>query len=162
MLVEYDQLFAGDVQWEERARTFTAKTRDISQILAECELHFPYPIHEVVTYQRSCHMTNVQKVVTEPLNLLKRIPGITVVEMTNPHQCCGSAGIYNVVHFDESMEILDEKMKTMKETRATTIVTTNPGCLLQMKLGVKREGLSSKVHTVHLVELLAESAGLSK
>lgn len=75
-------------------------------------------------------------------------------------QCCGSAGIYNVVHYAESMEILDHKMSYSKKTQAATIVTTNPGCLLQMKLGIKREGLESHVRAIHLVELLAEAVGL--
>ncbi|MFM1655146.1 (Fe-S)-binding protein [Brevibacillus sp. B_LB10_24] len=161
LLVEYHHLFHGDPVWEERARKFVAKTRDISQVLAQCELPLQHPIDEVVTYQRSCHMSNVQKVVREPLELIKRIPGITFREMANPGQCCGSAGIYNVVNYEESMEILDVKMETMKATKATIIVTTNPGCLLQMKLGVQREGLSREVRTLHLIELLAESAGLS-
>lgn len=160
MLVEYDQLFHGDPEWEARAKAFVAKTRDISQILAQCELPFMQPINEVVTYQRSCHMTNVQKVVKEPLDLIKKIPGVTFKEMANPNMCCGSAGIYNVVNYGESMEILDVKMDAVKATGGTTIVTTNPGCLLQMKLGVQREGLTGQVRAVHLVELLAESAGL--
>ncbi|ALS23702.1 (Fe-S)-binding protein [Paenibacillus naphthalenovorans] len=161
MLVEYDHLFHGDPEWETRAKAFVAKTRDITQVLAQCELPLAKPVDEIVTYQRSCHMTNVQKVVKEPLELIKRIPGITYKEMANPNMCCGSAGIYNVVNYEESMEILDVKMETVKTTQATTIVTTNPGCLLQMKLGVQREGMSAKVRTVHLVELLAESCGIS-
>jgi glycolate oxidase iron-sulfur subunit len=160
MLVEYHHLFHGDPQWEARAKAFVAKTRDISQVLAQCDLPLTKPINEVVTYQRSCHMTNVQKVVNEPLELIKRVPGVIYREMRNPNMCCGSAGIYNVVNYEESMEILDVKMETVRETAATTIVTTNPGCLLQMKLGVQREGLSATVRAVHLVELLAEAAGL--
>ncbi|MDQ0338314.1 glycolate oxidase iron-sulfur subunit [Caldalkalibacillus uzonensis] len=160
MLVEYDHLFHDDPQWEERAKAFVAKTRDISQVLAQCELPLTKPVNEIITYQRSCHMTNVQKVTTEPLDLIKRIPGVTFREMANPDMCCGSAGIYNVLNYKESMEILDVKMETVKETTATTIVTTNPGCLLQMKLGVQREGLSERVRVVHLAELLAESAEL--
>lgn len=48
-------------------------------------------------------------------------------------------------------------MKNAVATQATTIVTANPGCLLQMKLGIEREGLSSKVRAVHLVDLLLEA-----
>jgi len=75
--------------------------------------------------------------------------------------CCGSAGIYNIIHFDASMSILDEKMKNMKASDASVIITTNPGCLLQMKLGIEREKLSSSVRVLHLVEYLAEAAGIS-
>jgi glycolate oxidase iron-sulfur subunit len=164
MLIEYDHLFRGDPEWEPRARTFVEKTRDISQVLT---MTGPLPIvkqtnqkKEVVTYQRSCHMTNVQKVTKEPLQLIRSIPGIELREMEDPDKCCGSAGIYNIVNYNESMDILDDKMSTVKNTGATTIITTNPGCLLQMKMGIIREGLQDKVRAVHLVELLAEACGI--
>ncbi|MDU2240858.1 MAG: (Fe-S)-binding protein [Paenibacillus sp.] len=161
MLVEYGQLLSGEPEWENRAAAFSRKSRDISQVLAEIRLPLTIPINETVTYQRSCHMTNVQKVVSEPLKLLQSIPGIRLTEMENPHLCCGSAGTYNIVHHKEAMSILDIKMNTVKKSKAAVIVTTNPGCLLQMQLGIARAGLSEKMRAVHLVELLAESAGLS-
>jgi glycolate oxidase iron-sulfur subunit len=160
-LVEYGHLLAGDPVWEERAAAFARKNRDISQILSQCSLPYKNRIEAIVTYQRSCHMTNVQKVVNEPLALIKSMPGVTYKEMGNPHMCCGSAGIYNMVNYEESMEILDVKMIDAKATQATIIVTTNPGCLLQMQVGIQREGLSDTVRTVHLVELLAELMGLA-
>ena len=160
MLVEYDKLLADDPEWSERAAHFQRKVRDISQLLADHEWHWHKPVEEVVTYQRSCHLTNVQKVTEEPLTLLQSIPGVDYKEMAAPEQCCGSAGIYNIVHFEEATDILDIKMSRTKETKATTIVTTNPGCLLQMKLGVEREGLSDRVRVVHLVDLMAEALGV--
>ncbi|MCK1995361.1 (Fe-S)-binding protein [Peribacillus muralis] len=163
LLIEYDHLLAeqGD-EWTNRAKAFVKKTKDISQILFDCKVSLNQPVNATVTYQRSCHMTNVQKVTEEPVALLKQIPGIVYKEMENPHMCCGSAGIYNVVNYKESMEVLDEKMIMAKKTDATIVVTTNPGCLLQMKLGVQREGLNEKVRVVHLVELLAAAAGLGE
>ncbi|MCC2683625.1 MAG: glycolate oxidase, partial [Paenibacillaceae bacterium] len=116
----------------------------------------------IVTYQRSCHMTNVQRVTREPLALLRSIPGITVREMADKDKCCGSAGIYNLVNYEDSMDILDVKMSNVKKTGAVTIVTTNPGCLLQMQLGITREGLQSKMRAVHLADLLAEACGIGK
>lgn len=159
-LVEYHHLFHGDAKWEERAKAFVAKTRDITQVLAQCQLPLTKPVPAVVTYQRSCHMTNVQKVTKEPVELIRQIPGVTFREMANPNMCCGSAGIYNVVHYEESMDVLDVKMETVKDTQASVIVTTNPGCLLQMKLGVQREGKTGEMRAVHLIELLAEACGL--
>ena len=116
---------------------------------------------ERVTYQHSCHMTNVQKVTKEPLQLIKSIPNVELFEMNEADMCCGSAGIYNIVNYDASMQILDRKMGNVKETHATTIITTNPGCLLQMKLGIEREGLAQTVRAVHLIEYLAEAAGIA-
>ncbi|MBM7571676.1 (Fe-S)-binding protein [Aquibacillus albus] len=160
MLVEYDHLFHGDSEWEERARRFSKKNVDISVILNQLSLPYKKAVNEVVTYQPSCHMSNVQKTVREPVNLIKSIPGIHLVELPQKDMCCGSAGIYNVIHYEKSMEILDEKMKSVKKITPKVIVTTNPGCHLQMKLGVEREGLTNEIRVVHLVELLAEACGM--
>ncbi|MET3696606.1 glycolate oxidase iron-sulfur subunit [Bacillus oleivorans] len=161
MLVEYDRLLADESEWADRARAFTRKNIDISVLLSELPLPFKKEIRKVVTYQPSCHMTNVQKRTKEPLSLLQSIPGIEYKELPEKDMCCGSAGIYNLVNYQESMEILDEKMKHVRKVLPEVIVTTNPGCHLQMKLGVEREQQSDKVQVVHLVELLAESCEIS-
>lgn len=159
MLVEYDHLLSGEPEWAERAAVFTAKTKDISQIIHQCGgIQVKTKNVERVTYQRSCHLTNVQKVDDEPLALIKQVGSAQFVEMENAYDCCGSAGIYNIVNYDASMDILNQKMGHVKQTEATTIITTNPGCLLQMKLGIKREKLDHKIRAVHLVEFLAEAA----
>ncbi|MFO7263406.1 MAG: glycolate oxidase [Bacillaceae bacterium G1] len=162
MLVEYGLLLKDEPEWQERAKTFAKKTRDISQVLVLCGgvkgLEGPY---ERVTYQPSCHMSYVQKVTREPVQLIKSLPNVELVEMEEAHLCCGSAGIYNLAHYDASMAILDRKMKHVKATGATTILTTNPGCLLQMKLGIEREGLGDRLRAVHLIEYLAERAGFA-
>ncbi|CAM5797888.1 MULTISPECIES: (Fe-S)-binding protein [Brevibacillus] len=162
MMVEYDHLLAGEPEWAERARQFAGKTKDISQVLALCGgIKGQERPAERVTYQRSCHMTNVQKVTEDPLGLIKGLPNVELVEMKEANMCCGSAGIYNIVQYDASMEILDYKMKHVKDTQTTTIVTTNPGCLLQMKLGIERENLNDRMRAVHLVEYLAERCGIN-
>ncbi|MFK2826442.1 (Fe-S)-binding protein [Bacillus sp. B190/17] len=162
MLYEYDHLLSDEAEWHERAKQFRMKSKDISEVLDLCG---GIPIEkgkaERVTYQRSCHLTNVQKVHKEPLKLIKAIPNVQLIEMNEAEMCCGSAGIYNVVNYEASMEILDKKMGNVKKTEATTIITTNPGCLLQMKLGIERENLSPQVRALHLIEYLAEAAGIS-
>lgn len=161
MMVEYDHLLADEPEWAERAEQFVKKTKDISQVLVLCGgIQGEKRSAERVTYQRSCHMTNVQKVTEEPVSLLKNLSNVDLIEMKNANMCCGSAGIYNIVHYDASMEILDHKMKDVKETETTTIVTTNPGCLLQMKLGIEREKMGDRVRAVHLIEYLAERSGM--
>jgi len=162
ILNEYDHLLADEPQWVERAKQFAEKSKDISQIIAFCGgIKSKERQPERVAYQRSCHMTNVQKVTIEPLQLIKSIPNVDFVEMKDATMCCGSAGIYNIVNYEASMEILDQKMESVKETKVTTIITTNPGCLLQMKLGIGRENLKGSMRAIHLVEYLAESAGIS-
>lgn len=161
MLVEYDHLLSDEPEWAEPAKRFAEKSKDISQILVLCGgIHIKEHIPERVTYQRSCHMTNVQKVSKEPVQLIRSIPNVELIEMKEAEMCCGSAGIYNIVNFDASMEILDRKMMHVNETKAITIITTNPGCLLQMKLGIERESKSGNLRVLHLVEYIAEALGI--
>ncbi|AQX55009.1 (Fe-S)-binding protein [Priestia flexa] len=158
-LIDYDHLLKDDVNWAERAQAFSKKLKDISSILVDLEffnMKLSLP-QQVITYQDSCHLRNVMKTSSEPRKLLKAIANVEYREMKNADSCCGSAGIYNIVESEMSMQILDTKMKNAVATQATTIVTANPGCLLQMKLGIEREGLSSKVRAVHLVDLLLEA-----
>ncbi|TVX95833.1 (Fe-S)-binding protein, partial [Paenibacillus cremeus] len=99
MLHEYDHLLATDPKWHDRARAFSDKSKDISQVLIACGgLPNLRNRNERVTYQRSCHLTNVQKVVQEPIKLIKSIPGVELIEMEDVNMCCGSAGIYNIIH----------------------------------------------------------------
>ncbi|WBL13642.1 MULTISPECIES: (Fe-S)-binding protein [Sutcliffiella] len=158
-LVDYDHLLNKDPEWRERAEAFATKIKDVSSILVEMNF-FKKPLKltpQVITYQDSCHLRNVQGTYFEPRTLLKSIEGVTYVEMKEADRCCGSAGIYNIVESEMSMQILDHKMVNAKATNAKTIVTANPGCLLQMKLGIEREGLSHSVRAIHIVDLLLEA-----
>ncbi|CAH0156172.1 Lactate utilization protein A [Peribacillus sp. Bi96] len=161
-LLEYEHLLANEHEWSGAARDFSKKSKDISQILYQLgPLPFTEEWQGVVSYQDSCHLRNVQKVQQEPRSLLQSIPGISYVEMEGYDRCCASGGIYNLLHFDESMKILDEKMRNLKETKATTIVTVNPGCQMQMSIGIQREGAAAnQIKSMHLVEILAKACGL--
>ncbi|GKU83257.1 (Fe-S)-binding protein [Niallia sp. NCCP-28] len=159
-LIDYDHLLKDEPEWAERAKKFTDKLKDISSILVALEFHKKANLHlphQIITYQDSCHLRNVMKISTDPRTLLKAIGNIDYREMKNADSCCGSAGIYNIVESEMSMKILDSKMKAAKQTEAKTIVTANPGCLLQMKLGIEREGLADKVRAVHIADLLLEA-----
>ena len=102
-----------------------------------------------------------KKSTEEPRTLLKSIPGVTFIEMEGSDRCCASGGIYNLLNYNESMAILDEKMKNMNETKATTVITSNPGCHLQMSLGIERQGRTDQMRSMHLVEILAECCGIN-
>jgi len=162
MLYEYDKLLKNDPLWNERAKKFVKKSKDITEVLNMLgSLPFEKEWEGLITYQDSCHLRNVQGVIEAPRKLLHSIPGATYIEMRDSHLCCASGGIYNLIHYDESMKILDKKMKYAVNTNAKTIVTTNPGCLLQMKLGIERNNDASKnVKAYHLIEILAEVCGI--
>ncbi|QWG77696.1 MULTISPECIES: (Fe-S)-binding protein [Bacillus cereus group] len=159
-LVDYDYLLKDDPKWAERAKQFVSKIKDITAILVELDFHKRNDLRltpQIITYQDSCHLRNVMRTSSEPRMLLEAIQGATYREMKDADRCCGSAGFYNIVHSELSMEFLDYKMDRVHETDAATIVTANPGCLLQMKLGIEREGLSHKMRGIHIVDLLLEA-----
>nr|WP_204543807.1 (Fe-S)-binding protein [Peribacillus deserti] len=159
-LIDYHHLLSGDPEWAERARQFTEKIKDFTEILVDLDFHKKAELkldHQIVTYQDSCHLRNVMKTFSAPRLLLSRINGITFKEMKDAGSCCGSAGIYNIVEPEMSMRILDTKMGHTKASCADTVVTANPGCLLQMKLGIVREGMSDQMEAVHIADLLLEA-----
>lgn len=159
-LVDYDHLLKDELEWRDRAKAFKDKIKDITQILYEVDFHKKVKLelpYQIVTYQDSCHLRNVMKTSAAPRVLLQAIEGIDYIEMKDADRCCGSAGIYNIVESEMSMQILDYKMEQTKATHASTVVTANPGCLLQMKLGIERESLSEKMRAVHIVDLLMEA-----
>ncbi|MFE7062176.1 (Fe-S)-binding protein [Sutcliffiella sp. NPDC057660] len=159
-LVDYDHLLKDDAEWYPRAVAFKEKIKDMSAILVELGFHKKLDLRvrsQRVTYQDSCHLRNVQGTFLQPRMLLQAVDGATFIEMKDADRCCGSAGIYNIVESEMSMQILDHKMEKVEESQATTIVTANPGCLLQMKLGIEREGLSGVMRAVHIADFLLEA-----
>ena len=152
-LKEYDHLLADDRHYAEKARQFVAKVQDITEFLA-ANLHVP-PTGVVaarVTYADSCHLRNAQKVVSQPRTLLRRIPGVELVELSRPDFCCGSAGVYNLMQPATAGQVLDVKMADVAATGAQILATTNTGCHMQYIHGVRKAGLPMRV--MHVVELL--------
>ncbi|WP_027417410.1 (Fe-S)-binding protein [Aneurinibacillus terranovensis] len=154
-LKEYHHWFHDEPEWKERAMAFVAKMRDANELLAELPpLEFSKELPLRVTYQDSCHLAHGQGIRNQPRQLIRSIPGVDYIELANADSCCGSAGIYNITNFDMSMKILDGKMEDVKKTKAVVIVTSNPGCLLQMKQGIIRAGMKDRMEAVHIMDLL--------
>lgn len=109
-----------------------------------------------VTYQDSCHLRNVMKSPDSPRKLLRQAAGSCFVEMQDADRCCGSAGIYNITQPEMAGQILAHKMEHANAVAPTHILTSNPGCLLQMKLGVEKHGDSKATQTMHIVDFLHE------
>jgi glycolate oxidase iron-sulfur subunit len=152
-LKEYDHLLADDPDYAEAARRFVAKVQDITEFLAD-NLHNP-PTGRLdlrVTYADSCHLRHVQHVVQQPRDLLHAIPGLTLVELAQPDACCGSAGVYNIVHPDTAGLVLDAKLDDIETTAADVIAITNTGCHMQLLYGARKAELGARV--MHVVELL--------
>ncbi|MEH7501755.1 (Fe-S)-binding protein [Neobacillus drentensis] len=159
-LIDYDHLLKDDPEWKDRAKKFAEKIMDVSEILVSVGFHKKVKLelpNQIVTYQDSCHLRNVMKTASAPRLLLQSIKGAEYVEMKDADRCCGSAGIYNIIESEMSMKMLDYKMVQAKDTHAATIVTANPGCLLQMKVGIEKGGLAETMRGVHIVDLLLEA-----
>jgi glycolate oxidase iron-sulfur subunit len=155
-LKEYGELLEHDPVYAARARQFSAALKDINEFLASIDLNpglRELPL--TVTYQDSCHLVHGQKIRAAPRKLLRAIPGLTLREMPLSDLCCGSAGIYNIVHTEMAMSLLAKKMELVRGTRATVIATANPGCMLQLEAGIRQTGGGMRV--VHVVELLDEA-----
>lgn len=150
---EYRELLREDKSYKERAERISDKTKDIMEFLDEIGLQGE--LKEVkcrVTYQDACHIAQAQRIRTQPRNVIRKIPGVEFVELPESELCCGSAGIYNMVQPEMSGSLLDRKIRNLKETNADLLIVGNPGCLLQIQMGIKQNGLSIK--TAHPIELL--------
>jgi glycolate oxidase iron-sulfur subunit len=152
-LKEYGELLADDPEYADKARRFSSLMRDVTEFLSGLELNPKLGrVDAVVTYQDSCHLAHGQHIRQSPRQLLGAIPGLTFREMSGADICCGSAGIYNVVQTEMSMQILTHKMESVNATHADIIATANPGCMLQLQAGVRLHGSGQRV--MHVVELL--------
>lgn len=152
-LKEYGHLLGDDPRYAERAQAFQNQVQDVSEFLAGIDLVPPTrPVPMRVTYQDACHLVHGQGIRQQPRQLLRQIPGLELVEMQHSDVCCGSAGIYNLTHYDLSMRVLEEKMDNVLATGATAIVAPNPGCSMQLAYGARRRGV--ELELLHVVDLL--------
>jgi glycolate oxidase iron-sulfur subunit len=148
-------LLADDAEYAERAKEWSRKVRDIHEFLVEIELRTPeckLPAQQV-TYHESCHLKHGQKVSDAPREVLRAVPGLQLIELTEADWCCGSAGIYNITQPEMSMQLLDRKMSHVRATGAKIVATGNPGCAIQIAHGGQRADVP--VQVVHPVSLLA-------
>ena len=156
MLKHYAHELAQDPAWAERAKAFSARIRDVTEVLIDRTLPMRRPLHLTATYQDPCHLAHAQRIRQQPRQLLKAVPGLTLKEMTESTLCCGSAGIYNLTNPKEARQLQDRKLDNAMATGARVVVTANPGCLLHLRSGLARRG--SDVQVKHIVEILDEAS----
>lgn len=154
MCKEYAHLLADDRAWAKRAAAFSARVRDVHELLAEAG---PRPTPRAteqtpVAYDAPCHLEHGQRVVRPPLQVLDAIGNIALRPLDGSDQCCGSAGIYNLVQPDVADRVLRPKLDSIALSGATVVATGNPGCLMQIGAGLLRAG--SPAVARHPVELL--------
>ena len=155
LLKEYAHLLADDAAWAARAADFSVRVRDVSELLAAAGPRAGAPLGYRVTYDAPCHLQHAQRVAIAPLAVLDAIPGLERVALVDSDQCCGSAGIYNLLEPALSAAVLAPKLAHIELTGAALVATGNPGCLMQIGAGLLRTGQSAR--TIHPVELLDAS-----
>ena len=152
-LKEYGQLLGNDPAWSERAARFSSKVKDLSEWIAPENLK-PSNREIKVTYQDACHLAHPQGVTVEPRELVKAVAGDNYIELQEADVCCGSAGSYNLTEPEMAKKLQNRKVRNLIDTGAEIVVTTNPGCLLQIQSGLKKAGSGMKI--MHLADYLIE------
>lgn len=159
MIKEYGHLLHDDAAWHDRAVAISAKARDVSELLVHggaasgTQKGAALPLR--VTYDAPCHLMHAQRVTAPPLAVLSSIPGLQLVPLTDADQCCGSAGIYNLIEPETSDAVLAPKLTRIAESQAAFVATGNPGCLMQIGAGLMLSG--SETRAVHPIDLLDAS-----
>jgi glycolate oxidase iron-sulfur subunit len=149
----YGELLAGDPQWAERAARFSARVRDVTEMLADLPPRAPrQPISARVAYHDACHLAHAQGVRAEPRAVLETIPGLAIVPLAEPDVCCGSAGIFNLVQPELAAELGQRKAAHIADAGVDLVVTSNPGCILQIRAALRSAVREPEV--IHIVELL--------
>ena len=155
MMKEYAVLLAHDPDYAERAARVSARVRDISELLALAGPARGGDLPLTITYDAPCHLQHAQRVAAQPIAVLGAVPGLRLVPLVDSDQCCGAAGIYNLVEPAVSNAVLEPKLAHIANTGARFVATGNPGCLMQIGAGLRRAG--SAASTVHPVDLLDAS-----
>ena len=153
MLREYDVLLRDDPKYARRAREFSARVRDITEVLAMIGLpEMKYAVNETVTYHDACHLAHAQKVTAAPRKLLASVPGLKLVPLPESDMCCGAAGTYNLTQPEMSSALAARKLRTIAATGAGVCATGNVGCAMQIQSEADAAG--QKLRVVHPVEIL--------
>ena len=153
---EYGHLLRDDPDYAEPARNFSAKCKDITEVLADLEPRSPrHPVKLRVAFHDSCHLQHAQGVRAQPRALLSSIPGLELAEIPESAICCGSAGIYNLVQPDAAQSLGDRKAELVSHLRVDVVATGNPGCILQLQSALARQ--HHKTPVVHTIQILDAS-----
>lgn len=150
---EYAHLFEDDTELSIKAKELSSKVKDITEFLFENgNKNINNKLNESCTYHEACHLVHTQKISAQPKKVLNEISENKLAELEEATWCCGSAGIYNVVRYEDSMKFLERKMENIKKSGAKIVATGNPGCISQIRYGAKKFNVD--VEVVHPVNLL--------
>jgi glycolate oxidase iron-sulfur subunit len=155
-LKEYGHLLEHDKTFGDRAKEFGKHVVDLTEVLAK---HGPIDVNPALvkyrtTYHDACHLAHAQRITIAPRELVMRAAGRNYVELSEADVCCGSAGTYNITEPDLAERLQERKIRNIIASGAEVVVTTNPGCILQMRAGLKKAG-AHQVKVIHIADYLA-------
>ncbi len=169
-LKEYDKLLRDDSQWVERAKKFSEKVKDLVEVLPVTKPEIRSSKSEtipetqnskfkiqnlLVTYHDACHLAHPQHITKQPRELVKAVVGENYVELSESDVCCGSAGSYNLTEPEMAERLQQRKIQNILATGAQVVVTTNPGCLLQIRAGLAAAG-APHIRVLHIADFLEQ------
>ena len=154
-MVDYGELLKDDPGWAEREEAFSAKVKDLVSWLDGYRLAASGS-REKVTYHDACHLAHAQGITAEPRELVKAKSGGELVELAESDLCCGSAGSYNLTEPEMASRLQKRKVQNIIDSGAEVVVTTNPGCMLQIQSGLRKAG-AHQIRALHIADYLLES-----
>ena len=152
----YGHWLYDDPAYADRARAFSARVKDLSEFLATVPAPEGHKVEGTVVFQEACHLAHAQRIRQAPKQLLTGIPGLQVKEMAEPSMCCGSAGVYNLLQPDTAEKLGARKVKNIQAAAPQRVISSNPGCILQMRASLANAG-TENVQVQHIADLLAEA-----
>lgn len=152
----YASLFEERDEWCERARRFASKVRDLSEVLDFTRFVAGPWRRGKVTFHDACHLAHAQGITRQPRQWVRKVAGEHYVELPEAEVCCGSAGSYNLTELEMAARLQRRKVEKIGATGALTVVTSNPGCQMQIEAGLRNMGYP-QVRVMHLADFLAEA-----
>jgi glycolate oxidase iron-sulfur subunit len=162
-LKEYGHLLHNDPAWAKRGAAFSAKVKDLTEFLVgktDVPGHSAFRIpHSAlpVTYHDACHLAHPQRITKAPRDLVRAVAGKDFIELPEADVCCGSAGSYNLTEPEMAERLQQRKIQNILKTGAQTVVTSNPGCILQIQAGLRKAG-AVHARVQHIADFLAEAS----
>ena len=154
-LKDYGHLLRGDPEWGQAGEEFAARVQDLTEFLVgHGALEWRFAADgKRVTYHDACHLAHAQRITTAPRELVRAVAGKSYVELPESDVCCGSAGSYNLTEPGMAGRLQRRKVENIAGTGADVVVTTNPGCILQMEAGL-RKAAGKPVQVMHIADFL--------
>ncbi len=161
-LKDYGEWLRDDPAYRQRAERLAESTQDVIEWLADQESLEYQALYARIGYDAPCHHFHAQGIRAQPIELLRRVPGLEVVPVPRSDRCCGAAGVYGLTQRRLADQMLRAKLADVGEAAVDIVASGNPGCLMQIGAGALMN--PRRLTVVHPIELLAgqlSSGGVS-